>query len=778
MALPGGTRLGPYEVLAPLGAGGMGEVYRGRDLRLGREVAIKVPPGEVAQDPQALARFEREAQAIAALSHPNILAIHDVGNENGVSYAVTELLEGETLREALGAPLPWRRAIEIALAVAEGLAAAHSHGIVHRDLKPENVFLTRDGRVKILDFGLARIEQEKPPDASATMATLTEAGTLLGTAGYMSPEQVRGGRAGPASDIFALGCVLYEMLTGRRAFRRETIAETLVAILKEEPADPADVAPHVPENARLLLLRCLAKRPEARFESAKDLAFALKLAVESPSRLARRPRPRLLPLAAGVAVALLLAAAGIWLFPARKDPITSLAVLPFVNTSGDPEAEYFSDGVSESVLNALSQLPGLRVLARTTSFRYRNELDPAKAGRAMQVRAVVTGRVGRNGDRLVVQADLIDVEKGSQIWGRRFEERSSDVLAVQESIAAEIARSLRVQFPNEGENRLAGRPTGDVEAYDLYLRGRHHWNKRSGDSLQKSLEFFERAASRDPRFALAHVGIADALRLLSFYGAAPPREVEPKARAAAQRALEIDDSLPEAHAALGDTLFHYDWDWPGAEREFRRAIALGPNYATGRQWYSNFLSVLGRFEESFREIEEARKLDPLSPVINMDVGLARYWAGQYGPAIAKLTETLDLDADFGLARLYLGLARLRTGPPAAAIEEFRLAVPLLAGSPDPIALYGHACARAGRKEEAVEALRTLTSLSRERFVDALPFVVLQVGLEDREAALTSLERAHRERSSRLVYLNVERLFDPLRSDPRFRAILAQMNFPD
>ena len=774
-------RLGPYEILAPLGAGGMGEVYRARDVRLGREVAIKVPPGDIARDPAALARFEREARAVAALSHPNILDIHDVGSENGVSYAVTELLEGETLREGLrSAPLPWRRACEIGLALAEGLAAAHSRGIVHRDLKPENIFLTADGRVKILDFGLARVEYEKPSDASPTIPTMTEAGALLGTAGYMSPEQVRGERARPASDIFALGCVLYEMVTGRRAFRRETTAETLVAILKEEPADPADVAPHIAEDARLLILRCLAKSPEARFQSARDLAFALKLAIERPPTEARRsrPRPRSLALVAGAVAALLLAAAGIWLFRAQEDPIASLAVLPFANASGDPDAEYFSDGVSEGVLNALSQLPGLRVVARATSFQYRNEADPGKAGRAMQVRAVVTGRVARRGDRLVVQVDLIDVERGSQIWGNRFEERSADVLAVQERIAAEISRSLRVDLSGEEARRLARRPTQDAEAYDLYLRGRHDWNRRSGDFLQTSLEFFQRAAARDPEFALAHVGVAEALRLLSFYGAAPPREVEPKMREAVRRALAIDSFLPEAHAVLADTLLYYDWDWDGAEREFRRAIALGPNYATGRQWYSNYLSVRGRFEESFREIDEARKLDPLSAVIHMDVGLAHYWAGQYGPAIAKLSETLELDPDFGLARFCLGLARLQAGPPAAAAAEFRAAMPLLGGSPDPIALYGHACARAGRRAEALEALRSLTALARERFVDGLPFVVLHIGLGDHEAALGALERAYEERSARLVYLRVEHLFDPLRDEPRFRAIISRMNFPD
>ncbi len=411
MTQPAGTRLGPYEILAPLGAGGMGEVYRARDVRLGREVAVKVLPDHLARDPDSLARFEREARAVAALAHPNILDIHDFGNEAGVEYLVTELLEGETLRQRLkGTPLPWRTAVEIGLSVADGLASAHAHGIVHRDLKPENVFLTFDGRVKILDFGLARLAPEKSTETSPTIAAPTRTGTVMGTVGYMSPEQARGGHADPRSDIFSLGCILYEMATGRRAFFGENPAETLAAILRDEPKDPGDLVSDLPDHLRLVILRCLSKYPDSRFESARDLAFALKVAgTESASHRGAPPEKRRLvrPIsilsALAVLASLLIFGVPAWMH--RGAPIDSLAVLPFANASKDPNAEYLSDGITESLINSFSQLQQLRVLPPTTVSAYKGK-DPLKAGRDLGVRAVLTGRVLQQGDSLDVQAEL------------------------------------------------------------------------------------------------------------------------------------------------------------------------------------------------------------------------------------------------------------------------------------------------------------------------------------------------------------------------------------
>lgn len=778
MPLSPGTRLGPYEILAPLGVGGMGEVYRARDARLHREVAIKVLPEQFSRDAAALRRFEREARAVAALSHPNILEIHDFGDEGGIVFAVTELLVGDTLRHRLHGPLPWREATEIALGIAEGLGAAHSRGIVHRDLKPENIFLTEDGRTKILDFGLARVEAGAPGPSAVTMSTPTETGTLLGTVGYMSPEQVRGERADARSDLFSLGCVLYEMTTGRRTFSGDTIAETLVAILKEDPREPSELTA-MPEELARVIRRCLFKDPAQRFQSARDLSFALRDVLLTGVEARRTAFPRRWVLPSGLAV---LALGGVLFFSRggltsrRPKPPPSLAVLPFANATGDPEAQYFTDGVAESLINSLSQLPRLRVLARTTSFRYR-DADPRRAGQELKVEAVVTGRVSGRGERMVVQADLIDVSDGSQLWGRRFDDSGVDIFLVQEGIAQEISQSLLDKLSPEEERRLAKRHTADPEAYDLYLKGLYWWGKRTDEGFEKGLRFFEQAVARDPDYALAWVGLADGLRLFAFYGAAPPDQLLRRARGAAERALRLDPVLAEARYSLADTLYQVDGDWEGAQREFRRALTLNRNYATGRQWYSNYLSLLGRVEEAFREIRAARALDPLNLVINMDIGLAHYWAGNYGPAVGELRRTLELDPGFGLARLYLGLALIRVGDSSTAISEFQRVVSLLPGNPDPVALLGHALGVAGRREEAKQALRTLEDLARQRYVSALPFAMVHLGLGDREASLDWLERAYAERSGRLVYLNVEKAFDPVRQEPRFREIVRRLRLP-
>jgi len=779
---PAGTRLGPYEILAPIDAGGMGEVYRARDVRLDREVAVKVLPDHLSRDPESLARFEREARVVAALAHPNIVDIHDFGNESGIEYLVMELLEGETLRKRLaGNPLPWRTAVEIGLCVADGLASAHSHGIVHRDLKPENVFLTFDGRVKILDFGLARPEPEKLTETSPTIATPTKTGTVMGTAGYMSPEQASGGHADPRSDIFSLGCILYEMATGKRAFFGESPAETLAAILRDEPKDPADLVPDLPDHMRLVILRCLAKYPASRFESARVLAFALKVVLTEPAwePTPPPPGPRVAPPIVILVALAILASLAIFGVPAwlhRAAPVDSLAVLPFTNASRDPNAEYLSDGLTESLINSFSQLPQLRVLPPTTVFVYKGK-DPLKAGRDLGVRAVLTGRVLQRGDSLIVQAELTDVKRGSQMWGKRFQEKFSDAFAVQEGIAREISQSLRLKLTGEEEKRLARRYTENPEAYDLYLKGRYYWNKRTGESIGKSIQFFQSAIEKDPGYALAYAGLADSFHLLAFYGEGPPKEFWPKARAAAVRALEIDENLAQAHALLADLKYLFDWDWPGAEREFRRAIELNPNYPTGHQWYANYLSVCGRFTAALRGIQSGQHLDPLNLVINTDVGTTYYWGGQYERAIEEQRKALELDPDFFLAHVYLGFAYLRKNLPEDAIREFGIAGRLAPDEPDAIALRGYACGVAGRRSEAEKALAELAALSKRRYVSAFPIAWVYVGLGNKDRAFEWLEKAYGERACRLVYLNVERAFDPLRSDPRFVDLLRRMKFP-
>jgi serine/threonine protein kinase/tetratricopeptide (TPR) repeat protein len=782
VTLATGTRLGPYEILAPIGAGGMGEVYRARDSRLNRDVAIKVPPEHLAQNPAALARFEREARAVAALSHPNILDIHDFGTDRGVSFVVTELLKGETLRRRLAAgPMPWREAARIALALANGLTAAHSSGVVHRDLKPENIFLTEDDRVKILDFGLARLEADPSSGGSRTVPTATETGTILGTVGYMSPEQVRSEKADARSDIFSLGCVLYEMVTGIHAFKASSVPETLVAILREEPADPASLVPDLPEALSLTLHHCLAKSPKDRFQSARDVALALEdatgVAASGLARLPARRRSLRPALVAGIFVAVTLAVvAGIRFALVSRAAIDSLAVLPFANATGDPDAEYLGDGLSESLTNSLSRFPNLTVLAHSSVLAFKKETDALKVGRALGARAVLTGAVSRRGDNLVIRAELIDVRRGANLWGDRYDRKASDLQQVEQEIDAELSRRLGVRLPGQ-EQRPPKRSTTNADAYDLYLQGRSHWNKRSPEEIARSIEFFERAIKLDPGYGLAYVGLADAYDLLAFYGALPPKEAVPKWRDAAIRALEIDESLGEAHASLADARYQFEWDWAGAEQGFRRSIALNPGSATARQWYSNYLSVLGRFDESVEQIRLARQLDPLNVVIRNDEGLAQIFAGNEEKGMALLRRAIELDPNHPLPRIYLSLVAASRGETEVAISQAKAAMKLNDGDPDSIALYGYACARAGRREEALGAIKQLEDLARDRYVDAFIVAFPYVGLKEKQKALDALEKAYEQHSLRLVFLKVMRALDPLRGEPRFQSLVARMKFP-
>jgi TolB-like protein/tetratricopeptide (TPR) repeat protein len=761
----------------------MGEVYRARDSRLNRDVAIKVPPEHLAQNPAALARFEREARAVAALSHPNILDIHDFGTDQGVSFVVTELLKGGTLRQRLAqGPLSWREAAGIALALANGLTAAHSSGVVHRDLKPENVFLTEDDRVKILDFGLARLEADPSSGGSKAVptATATETGMILGTVGYMSPEQVRSEKADARSDIFSLGCVLYEMVTGVHAFKGSSVPETLVAILREEPADPASLAPELPEALSLILHHCLAKSPKDRFQSARDVALALEdvtgVAASPSGRLPARRRPlRPAVVAAIVVAAALAAAAGIRFVLASRAAIDSLAVLPFANATGDPDAEYLGDGLSESLTNSLSRFPNLTVLAHSSVLAFKKETDALKVGRALGARAVLTGTVSRRGGNLVIQAELIDVRRGAQLWGGRYD-KTSDLQQVEQEIDGELSRRLGLRLPGQ-EQRPPKRSTSNAEAYDLYLQGRSLWNTRSPDAIPKSIELFERAIKLDQGFGLAYVGLADAYDLLAFYGALSPKEAVPKQRDAAIRALEIDDSLGEAHASLAEARYQFEWDWAGAEQGFRRAIALNPGSATAHQWYSNYLSVIGRVEQSVEEIRVARQLDPLNVVIRNDEGLAQIFAGNEENGMALLRQVIDLDPKLPLPRTYLSLVAASRGETGVAISQAKALMELDNRDPNSIALYGYACARAGRREEALGMIKQLKDLDRGGYVDAFIVAFPYVGLGEKQRALDALEKAYEQRSPRLVYLKVMRALDPLRGEPRFQSLVARLKFP-
>jgi serine/threonine-protein kinase len=777
MTLAAGTCLGPYEILAPIGAGGMGEVYRAKDTRLGREVAVKVLPASFSQDADRLRRFEQEARAVSALNHPNILTIHDVGQHDGAPYVVTELLEGETLRGRLAAgALSPRRALELALQVAHGLAAAHERGIVHRDLKPENVFVTRDGRVKILDFGLAKLTEPTGSGSQTnlpTAAPATDPGVVLGTLGYMSPEQVRGKASDARSDIFAFGAMLYEMLSGRRAFHGDTAADTMSAILTKDAPELSATNRNVSPGLDRVVRHCLEKDPERRFHSAHDLAFDLEALsdasgarppVSGPARSWRRVA---LPIAA---VVLLATAAAIWWrrSTGAGGSLDSIAVLPFVNATHDPATEYLSDGITESVINSLSRLPQLRVAARSSAFRYKGrDDDPQQAGRDLKVRAVVSGKVTQRGDTLTVQADLVDVDNGSQIWGDHYDRKLSDILAIQEEVAKDIAEKLRLRLTGDQKEKLKKRYTESTEAYQLYLKGRYAWEKRTAGELQQASEFFQKAIEKDPTFALAYSGLADSYAVLPSYSIMSPAEAFPRARAAARRALEIDDSLAPAHATLGLVLTDFDHDWLAAESEFQRAIALDPSYATARFWYSLLLSPLGRPNEALSQIQRAREIDPFSAIIQANSVRALVFARRYDKAIEEGRKAVRDNPNFVPAHNFLGTAFEGNGLRREAAAEYRRAADLIGPTPQGIFNRGRAEALEGKRAEALATIQELKDLAARRYVAPGYIAAIFMCLGEKDQAFAWLERACDDHSYDIVFLNVDPLFDGLRNDPRF-----------
>ncbi len=770
MTLSAGARLGPYEILAPLGAGGMGEVYRARDARLGREVAVKILPSAFSADPDRLRRFEQEARAASALSNPHIVTVFDVGYGAGVHYFVYELVEGFDLRSLLSTEkLTLRKAMDLAEQISSGLAAAHEKGVVHRDLKPENILISRTGAAKIADFGLAKLTEAAETNLSQMMTAeraATATGMVLGTAGYMSPEQARGEALDFRSDQFSFGSILYEMLTGKRAFQRETPFQTLTAIVEEESRPIQSLNPKVPAPLRWIVERCLAKDREDRYASTRDLARDLRGVRDHLSEAVS-----LGPAGLGVPVAA---------SQRRHKAIDSVAILPLTNASADPDAEYLSDGITESIIDSLSQLPKLRVMAWSTVFRFKGrDVNPQMIGRDLNVRAVLTGRVVQRGDTLVIGAELVDVANGWQLWGAHYNRRLADIFAVQEEIATEISEKLRLRLSGEEKKRLTKRYTENVEAYQAYLRGRYCWSKRTEEEFKKAIKYFEQAIEKDPAYALAYAGLADTYTLLGIaeYGVLPPRDAMPRAKAAALKALEIDHMLAEAQTSLAHLLAFYDWEWADAERQFRRSIELNPGYPLAHHWYALYLAAMGRLSEALAEEKRAQELEPLSLIISKNVGTILHYARQYDQAIQQYRKTLELDRDFARAHFYLGLTYQQTSTFEEAIAEFQKALLLSGGSTVILAALGGTYAASGRRDEAMKILDELYERSRRQYVSALNMAIVHVSLGHKDQAFEWLEKAYEERSSWLVSLNVEPIFDSLRSEPRFADLVRRVGLP-
>ena len=796
-----GKMLGRYRIVEKIGRGGMGIVYKAEDTTLGRFVALKFLPEDVSKDRHALERFQREAKAASALNHPNTCTIYEINRHEGQHFIAMELLEGKTLNQRiLGKPLPTNEVLDLGIQIADGLDAAHAEGIIHRDIKPANILITKRGHAKILDFGLAKLAPEQYAAADSLSSTttteiapeqLTGPGAAVGTVAYMSPEQALGQELDARTDLFSFGVVLYEMATGVLPFRGTTSAATFNAILNSAPKAPVRINPDLPIEMERIINKALEKDRKLRFQTASEMRVDLQrlkrasdsgrivTATAAEERQANRGRKWLL-YAVIALVLIAIAGTGAYLYLGRGEAIDSIAVLPFVNVSGDLNTEYLSDGIPESLINSLTPLANLRVVPRSMTFRYKGkEPDPQKIGKDLNVRSILMGRVVQRGDSLNVQAELVDVLKESQLWGARYNRRLADLLIVQEEIATEISEKLRLRLTGTEQKFLTKRYTESSEAYQLYLKGRYCWNQRTDDGFKRGIHYFNQAIEKDPGFALAYSGLADSYNSLGSNSYLSPREAYPQSKAAAIKALKLDDNLAEAHHSLAHVAFVSDWNWQEAKKEFKRAIAINPNYATAHFYYGFYLDSMGRFEEALTEWNRARELEPLSMIINTMIGFHYYFARQYEEAAKQLRTTLDMAPNFAIAHFGLGGVYLEKPTLGDGISEFQRAVALEEDNPRYVASLGVAYARAGKRSEALKILSDLQALSKRRYVSPVwRELLLATMTGNKDEAIEALERGYEDRYEYMHLLKVNHGFDILRSEPRFQALLRRMNFPE
>jgi serine/threonine-protein kinase len=809
-------RIGRYQIIRSLGVGGMGRVYLGLDEQLNRPVAVKLLSNYGACEEERMRRFRQEALSASALNHPNILTIYEIGEFEGTNFITAEFVDGLTLRARLKAgALPPDLALDIAIQIASALSAAHASGIIHRDIKPENVMVRADGLVKVLDFGIAKFTQLDGDELKSVVETMP--GRIIGTAAYMSPEQARGTGIDARSDLWSLGVILYEMVAHQPPFWGNTAADVIAAVLDRQPAPFSVDSSSTLQPLEPMIFKALQKERENRYQTAAELLTDLKqlrqslaLAGEkrSPSGRSSDPQtelsvrrsakrqglPAQVPQPAPVLNTLLTdqaaqvrGAGGLVTLRRRAflayrsrlsnkgEPIESIAVMPFSNESSNEDIEYLSDGMTDSLINSLSQLPHLSVKARSSVFRYKGkEVEPQRIGSDLSVQAVLSGRVVQRGDDLTLYLSLVEAQTGNQLWGEQYDRKVADLISLQREIAHDVSQKLRARLSGAEVQRVTKDYTENAEAYQLYLKGRYHVIKLRRSETQIGIPYFQKAIELDPHYALAYAGLAEAYRSLALPGEMPAIEFFPKAKAAAQKAIELDDALAEGHAQLGLVNFWFDWDWSKAEKECKRALELDPRAPETLLLSTHLLSTRGRHVEALAEIKRARELEPLNLRVNSLEGQFLIFAGQNDEALARFQKTFEIDPNFWFTHAFAASAYIEKGMFSLAVAEANKASALSEGSTHATAFMGYALAKAGKQAEARSVLETLLKLSTDRYVPPYHIALIYNGLGERDQTLAWLERGYLERDSKMVFLSVEPKWNNLHSDPRFVDLLRRV----
>jgi len=773
-------------------------VYKAEDLKLKRIVAIKFLPKRLSVHGEERERFIHEAQAASALNHPNICVIHEIDEVNDESFIVMEYMDGVTLRGWIRKKaeqsegyrkLGMKEAIDLAAQIAEGLEKAHEKGIIHRDVKSENIMVTTDGRAKIMDFGLAKLKG---------VSKLTKTGSTVGTVAYMSPEQVEGIETDHRTDIFSFGVVIYEMLTGHLPFRAEHEAAMIYEIINVKPQSLIDQHKGIELELNRIVMKCLEKDREERYQSMREVAVDFKrykrdsegrrIERKSDAREMMQPsepissggpsKTRWLIIGLAAFGAIILIGFGIYLFIPKATSIDSIAVLPLSNTIADSSNEYLCDGFTESLINSLSKLPGVKLMSRSSVFRFKGkDIDPQKAGKDLGVGAVLTGRLTQHGDALMISVELVDVKDNSHIWGNQYERKLSDILALQSDISKEISNQLKITLTGDQQRALVEHPTENADAYKLYLQGLFYWNKRTKESFEKAIEYYQQAISKDPSYALAYAGLASVYAVQGSYFIIPIKESVEKARAMALKALQFDERLAEAHTVLAVLYENSEWKWEDAEREYKRAIDLNPNYATAHQWYGEFLCAMRRFDEGYAQQKRAIEIDPLSPVTYSSAAYGLMVQKRYDEAMKMAIKSLEMDPALPRSITVRGQISLLIGKPQEAIKDMRAIVALSDSSDEYVAYLGHVLGLTGNRAEATTLLRTLIKRQQSHYVDPSLIAIVYIGLGEKDQVFQWLDKAYEVRSNLLEYLLIDPLYDPIRSDPRFAALVKKIGLP-